>query len=137
MRDNVFLDTNILVYSSLQDDKSKHVKTLQFLDTIKGKAIFISTQVLNEVYISLLKHKLKNKDIEDIADEIIRTYNISIITVSTIKTAWKLRKQYTFSYWDSLIAASALENECETLFTEDLQYGLVINGILTIRNPFK
>ena len=45
--------------------------------------------------------------------------------------------QYKFSYWDSLIIASALENECDTLYTEDMQDGLIIEGKLTIVNPFK
>ncbi len=41
MRDKVFLDYNILVYSSLQNDSDKHDKTLHFLETIKGRVIFI------------------------------------------------------------------------------------------------
>ena len=58
MRDRIFFDSNILVYSSLQDDKEKHNEVLQFLETVKGKIIFVSTQILNDVYVSLLRHKL-------------------------------------------------------------------------------
>jgi predicted nucleic acid-binding protein len=35
-----------------------------------------------------------------------------------------------------MIIASALLSGCATLYTEDLQDGQVIDGQLTIRNPF-
>lgn len=47
-----------------------------------------------------------------------------------------LAKKYKYSYYDSLILAAALSTGCETLATEDMQYGQVIEGVLTIRNPF-
>lgn len=136
MRDRIFLDSNILIYSSLQDDKGKHNETLNFLEKLKGKIVFISTQVINEVYVVLLKHELKDEDIQNIALKIIDIYNSSIITVDTIKKSWNLRRIYNLSYWDSLIVASALESECEVLYTEDMQDELVINNTLTVKNPF-
>jgi predicted nucleic acid-binding protein len=47
-----------------------------------------------------------------------------------------LREQYSFSYWDSLIVAAALQAKATTLYTEDMQAGLVIDQRLTIINPF-
>ena len=41
-----------------------------------------------------------------------------------------------YQFYDALIIAAALEGGCTTLFSEDLQDGQVINGGLTIRNPF-
>jgi predicted nucleic acid-binding protein len=46
-----------------------------------------------------------------------------------------VRSHYQFSYWDSLIIASALETGCSILFSEDMQDGQVIESTLTIRNP--
>ena len=37
---------------------------------------------------------------------------------------------------DGLIAASALEAECDALYSEDLQDGQMIEGRLMVRNPF-
>jgi len=48
-----------------------------------------------------------------------------------------LRLKYKFSYWDSLIIASALESGCGILYTEDMQDGQVIEDRLRIVNPFK
>ena len=44
--------------------------------------------------------------------------------------------RYNFYYWDSLIVASALENNCSILYTEDMQDGQVIEESLKIVNPF-
>jgi predicted nucleic acid-binding protein len=40
-----------------------------------------------------------------------------------------------YSYWDSLIIATALQANATKLYTEDLQHGQRI-GKLTIINPF-
>jgi predicted nucleic acid-binding protein len=47
-----------------------------------------------------------------------------------------IAERYGFSFYDSLIIAAALETGCTTLYSEDLQYGQVIDGKLTIQSPF-
>ena len=44
--------------------------------------------------------------------------------------------RYEFSPYDSTIVAAALLADCETLWSEDMQDGLVVEKQLTIRNPF-
>ena len=39
-------------------------------------------------------------------------------------------------FTDSCIIAAALLADCDTLWTEDMHHGLVIDGCLMIRNPF-
>ncbi len=121
MKGKMFLDSNILVYSSLQDNKEKHDIVLNLWRQLEGNFIFVSTQVVNEVYVSLLKHALTDKDIQNIVLKIIDVCNVSVITIDSIKSAWKLKKQYNLSYWDSLIVASAMENNCDILYSEDMQ----------------
>jgi predicted nucleic acid-binding protein len=48
-----------------------------------------------------------------------------------------LRNRYRFSFWDSLIVASALQSNVSTLYSEDMQDGLGVNNQLEIINPFK
>jgi predicted nucleic acid-binding protein len=50
--------------------------------------------------------------------------------------ARELARRYQLSFYDALIVAAALASEAETLFSEDMQDGLVIADRLTIRNPF-
>lgn len=58
MSDRIFLDTNVLVYALLENDGSKHVQALKLMESLKCNYLFISTQVVNELYVALLKHSL-------------------------------------------------------------------------------
>jgi predicted nucleic acid-binding protein len=58
------------------------------------------------------------------------------ITLDTHDAAIVIAAGTGYAFYDALIIASALEAGCATLFSEDLQDGQVINGRLTIRNPF-
>ncbi len=57
------------------------------------------------------------------------------IELSTHESALHISARYGFSFYDSLIVASALESRCKVLYTEDLQPGQVIEGRLTVTNP--
>lgn len=59
------------------------------------------------------------------------------ITLEAHEAALKIAQQYGFGIYDAMIAATALEANCSTLYSEDLQDGQVIDGKLTIRNPFR
>ena len=65
MRDKIFIDTNILVYASVIDNSNsqKRIKALEFISQIESK-IIISTQVINEFYVSLLKNKVSENEIQ-------------------------------------------------------------------------
>jgi predicted nucleic acid-binding protein len=58
------------------------------------------------------------------------------LTVETHEAGLRIAAQYRFHIYDALITAAALEAECTTLYSEDLQDGQIIDGRLTIRNPF-
>ena len=47
-----------------------------------------------------------------------------------------VQARYGFSFYDSLIIAAALESGCTRLYSEDLQHGQQIEGLI-IENPFK
>jgi len=49
-----------------------------------------------------------------------------------IQNALAIAERYQYSYFDSLIIASALEMECDYLYSEDLQAGQKINNQLTL-----
>ena len=61
---------------------------------------------------------------------------VKTITTDTIQSAIKLVEKYKYSYYDSLILSSALENQCKRLFSEDMQHGQSIENQLEIINPF-
>ncbi len=72
-----------------------------------------------------------------LVDNFLESLRFSSVEESTIKKALRIKKALNYSYWDSLIIASALENNCSILYTEDMQDSQTINNELTIVNPFK
>jgi predicted nucleic acid-binding protein len=133
----VFIDSNITVYAYEQDDRKKHDIANALVKNEHGNNyIHISTQVLNEVYSVLSKHKVMHKDIAKYVLELQEILQIMIITTATINASLRLKEKYRYSWWDSLILASSLENKCDTVITEDMQDGQIIENTLTIRNPF-
>ena len=141
MTDKIFLDTNILVYLFDKSEKQKQdvIKNL-IGEHIQKSKIFISVQVINE-FISITSKKITFPILPDKQNKIIELLNelflISPLYYKTTLNALKILGRYKLSFWDSLIVSSALENNCNILFTEDMQNGLVLDDNLEIVNPFK
>ncbi|MFI3136361.1 MAG: PIN domain-containing protein [Methylococcaceae bacterium] len=131
-----FIDTNIWVYAHLQDvNNNKCNIALALLEALP--ILVSSTQVLNEYYSVMLKNKVADCLIQDNAEIIIAIADMQLIRIATIRLAHEIKLKYGFSYWDSLIVASALEAECQCLYSEDMQHKQLIESSLIIINPFK
>ena len=133
MSDRVFLDTNILVYALGQrDDRTPTA------DALLASGGVVSVQVLNELA-SVASRKLRMSwaDVTAaLADIKILCPSPIPITVETHDAALLLAARHGYHIYDALIVAAALEGECSILYSEDLHAGHVIDGRLTIRNPF-
>ena len=100
--------------------------------------VIISIQVINELSNVLRKKfNIELKSISAIIDELSKNCKIEIINLATVFEALKISERYGYSYYDSLIISSAIENGCSILFSEDLQDGQNIDDKLKIINPFK
>jgi predicted nucleic acid-binding protein len=134
MSDRAFFDSNVLIYAMVSGDSRR--ERAQQLVAQGGE---ISVQVLNEfVAVSRRKMRMTWKDVIEALDAVRILFPSPVaITVDTHETALKIAQQYGFGIYDALIAAAALEADCSTLYSEDLQDGQVINGNLTIRSPFR
>ncbi|MBF0146768.1 MAG: PIN domain-containing protein [Magnetococcales bacterium] len=132
----VFVDTNLWVYALVASGDRRHGLARQWLATL-GQTPVINGQVLREIG-RILKDKARI-DEEELRYAMIRLYATCRLVPDSqdlFLRASRLRETHAFSYWDSLIVAAALEGSCVTLFTEDMQHGQVIEGVLTILNPF-
>ena len=134
MSDKVFLDTNIIIYGYSQDEPKKQKLALKCLQA--GNP-WISTQVLNETINTLhRKFSVDYPQINTVVEELTRQLQVAIVSTSTIKDAILIAQRYQYSYFDSLIIASALETRCHVLYSEDLQSGQQIDNQLILLNPF-
>ncbi len=132
MRDKIFIDTNILLYLYDIDGRKKN----QAKEILKSNH-YISTQVLNKfTNISIKKIKLNGDELENNLQKIIEKTTVFTFNEQTIRFAIKIQNRYKFQYYDSLIIATALENNCNILYSEDMQHNQIIDT-LTIKNPFE
>ena len=83
-----------------------------------------------------MKHGVDDKKIQEKLYQIIDVVLVVPLTLDIVMKSWSIKTKYKFSYWDSLIIASALENNCSILYTEDMQDGQVIEESSKIVNPF-
>jgi len=128
-----FLDSNVLVYAFTVDPRA--IRARQLLQD----GATISVQNLNE-FSNVARRKF-GKDWKWLAEALgaIRVLCPSIlpITLDTHGEGLQLAERFGFAMLDSLIVASALEGGCDTLWSEDMQHGMVIDGRLRIANPFR
>lgn len=128
-----FLDTNILVYAFSESEPHKRA-TARRLWLLPDT--WISTQVLNETCNGLTrKFRLPFGDVAATIDQIVQTLPVLTITIDIIRQALTLAQQHPHSYFDALMLAAAAHLGCETLYSEDLQDGGLIQGV-RILNPF-
>lgn len=130
-----FIDTNIWLYAFVASDRQSQYETAKA--TVNRPEIFISTQVINETCVNLLKKaQWKEITVRELIVAFYEKYGVVDLDQTILQKASDLRERYSLSFWDSMIVASALNSGCEVLFTEDMQAGLVIDNRLTIVNPF-
>lgn len=135
MPDSVFVDTNILVYF-ISDEKKKKLRAKEII--FSSDRVFISSQVISEfISVCFTKKLLKTDEILSVVDQFIEALRFVTVDEVTIKRALQIKKKSQFSFWDCLVIASALENDCAILYSEDMQEGQIIEKALTIVNPFK
>ena len=130
--DKTFFDTNVILYL-FSADTAKAGRAEELLAS-GGQ---ISVQVLNELA-SVARRKLGFSwhEVIDVTTQLQHLCPVVPLTVETHACGLQTAERYGMSVYDGMIVASALLSGCTTLFTEDLQDGQVIDGQLTIRNPF-
>ena len=138
MIDRIFVDSNIWVYLFASEDVNKNIRARNFVteNSLNNNILVVSYQVLNEVAAVLkLKKKLSEEKIRFVVETMIDLCLVQNFTKGILLKASVLRDEYGISYWDSLIVATALEVECNQLYSEDMQHEQTVYG-LKIHNIF-
>jgi len=132
-KDRVFIDSNLFLYAFSDKDygKQKVAKSIVLNPSV------VSVQVVNEVSKNLLyKFNFNEIEIVKFVNSLYQKHIVAELTPTIFIHASDIRKKYNFSYYDSIIVTTALENECNILYSEDMQHNQTINAKLTIINPF-
>lgn len=127
-----FIDTNILLYL-LSENNDKADRAEEIVRT-GGR---ISVQVLNEfANVALRKIAMSWGETNEALKLLRSICPTDPLTLETHERGLLVAERYRLSIYDSMIIAAALIGNCEILYSEDMQDGLLIDHQLRILNPF-
>jgi predicted nucleic acid-binding protein len=128
-----FFDTNVLIYLA-SHDRAKADRAYGLV----GEGGAISVQVLNEIAnVARRKMGLKWGDTHALIATLRGLLQVWPLTVEVHETGLAMAERYGLSIYDSMIVGAALHAECGTLWSEDMQHDLIIDGRLRVANPFR
>jgi len=139
MSGRFFLDTNIFAYTFDPKAPAKAKKAAQLIrqaaDTGEG---IVSYQVVQEFFNVALRRFSQPMSVAE-AEQYLITVFRPLLAIHSSPTlyldALRIAGKHRLAWYDSIIVASALEGQCETLYSEDFQHGRKIES-LRIENPF-
>ena len=127
-----FIDSNICLYL-FDKDRSKAL----IAEKLFTADAVISTQVLAEVANVLVKKfAFSKKDAVETIRFLKNKVDVQPVTPEVIELASGIFTRYSFSFYDSMIIAAAMNSGCSILYSEDLQAKQVFDKKLTVINPF-
>jgi predicted nucleic acid-binding protein len=128
-----FFDTNVLVYLASGD-----LLKANRAEEVIGAGGTISVQVLNELTnVARRKMRMSWPETGAFLSMLRDLLTVRPLTVETHEAGLALAERYNFSTYDAMIASSAIEAGCDTLWSEDMQHGMAIEEGLRIFNPFR
>lgn len=135
-----YLDTNLLIYMFDRNAPAKQRKANElYLHFLRQRTGHISVQVIAEWRNAMVKkfQGLVNGELRRTFIDLLQAWNPLPISPRIIRQADELCEQYHFSPYDSIHVQCALDLNCAYLLSEDMQDGLVVEGRLTLLNPFR
>jgi predicted nucleic acid-binding protein len=133
MSAEAFFDTNILVYAFAEDDA--RAETAERLLATGGA---VSVQVLNEfVAVAHRKFEMPWADVIDALAAIRQLCGEPLpLTAAIHDAAIEIASRHGYRIYDAMIVATAMQNGCATLYSEDMQDGRRFDLRIAIENPF-
>ncbi len=134
-----FIDTNVLIYAFEKEASEKKEIARSIIDEcFDGKNFLaVSNQILAEFFFIVTeKLKVDKDEAKEVMEKIIERETITKTryTEETTLSAIDIQKESKMPFWDALIAATMLENNIRTIYTENTK-DFSIAGITAI-NPF-
>ena len=128
-----FFDTNVLVYLA-SGDAAKADRA----EALVGEGGTVSVQVLNEMTnVARRKMGLSWAETRSFLSVLRGLLPVRPVAIKVHETGLALAERYGLAVFDAMIAAAALHTDCDTLFSEDMQDGNVLDDRVRIINPFR
>ncbi|NER97936.1 MAG: PIN domain-containing protein [Symploca sp. SIO1B1] len=139
MKGNFFLDTNILIYTFDQSQPQKQAISRNLVrDALNNRSGCISYQVIQE-FLNVASKKFANSlsvsDCQTYLTNVLEPLCEVFSSTGLFHRALEISSRWKFSFYDSLIVASALSVDSKILYTEDIKHEQKIEDMI-IFNPF-
>lgn len=135
-----FIDTNVFIYHLDASDRRKQAVADRLIrDALATGKACISFQVVQECLNTVMRKAqvgLNTEQARLYMETVLLPLMQGAATAGLYHRALDVQSRYRFSFYDSLIVASALTAGCSRLLSEDLQDGQRIEN-LVIENPFR
>jgi predicted nucleic acid-binding protein len=132
----ILLDTNLWVYLYTTTPQAKYHHIRQIVEK-NFNNIVVSTQILGELYHVLTRKNLQTEvEAKEIIIETIAMFPILGSNTSIVLKGIDIHERYRYSYWDSLLLATAIFNGVHSFYSEDMQHNQLIENKTRIINPF-
>jgi predicted nucleic acid-binding protein len=131
-----FIDSNILIYAEATDLPAKQTIAMKLLRRLKLEEHgVVSTQVLQK-YCNVAIRKLQ-LNIAHVRNQLRshEQFEVVQVTPAIIQSALDLHQTRSLSFYDAIILQAAITSGCDTLYSEDLNAGEIMNGVRIV-NPF-
>jgi predicted nucleic acid-binding protein len=139
MKGKFFLDTNVFVYVFDATAPAKARKAARLVrdavDTGKGIVSYQVVQEFLNVALRRFAQPMNGAEAEQYLITVLRPLLAIHSSPALYVEALRIAGKHHLAWYDSVIVASAVEGQCETLYSEDFQHGREIEG-LRIANPF-
>ena len=131
-----FIDTNVLIYAEASDAPDKRRAALALLKQLfESTTGVLSTQVLQEYCnVALKRLRLPAAHIRAQLD-LYEQFEVVQVTPAVIRAGLDLHQTRSVGFYDALIVASAQLSGCNVLFSEDMNTGETMAGVVIV-NPF-
>lgn len=133
-QEKVFIDSDVLLYL-LSGDAAKADRVEALLRLRRT----ISVQVLNEVTgVWVRKLGTAWREVGKFLD-LVRSLchpSVAPLAVEVHDMGRCIAERYGLAFYDACIVAAASLEGCDSLYTEDMHHGLIVDDGLTLRNPF-
>ena len=128
-----FFDANIPLYLASENEEKARVA-----EKLLYEGGTVSVQVLNEIANVARRKMRKNWDqTHTFLSQLRALVAVVPVTEQVHDIGLGIAERYLLGVYDGMILAAALEAGCHTILSEDMQHGMVVDGRLTIVNPFR
>jgi predicted nucleic acid-binding protein len=138
MPDDVFVDTNVLVYNRDASEPAKQAQAHAWVEHLwRTRTGRLSYQVLQEYYVTVTEKLSPGLSAATAREEALALCAWQPIATDrrVMEWAWRIQDRYRLSWWDALIVSAAWRADCRYLLSEDLQTNQEL-GRLKVISPF-